>query len=77
MSTSGLRRDDTHGCSGDCGAWVPRGRLACPPCWYRLPGDLRAAVNEAYRHRSVNPAAHRAALADAMNWYRNNPKGAK
>lgn len=67
--------DDTHGCPGDCGARVPRHQLACKPCWYRLPKPLRDAVNGAYRHRQQNPAAHRSALAAAMDWYRRNPAG--
>lgn len=65
---------DEHGCPGDCGAMVPRHQLSCKPCWFRLPSPLRNAVNNAYRHRASNPTPHRAALAAAMRWYRENPK---
>jgi hypothetical protein len=62
-----------HECPGGCGAEVPQHHLACKPCWFRLPGPLRNAINGAYRHRATNPAGHRAALGAAMRWYRANP----
>lgn len=65
----------THGCPGDCGAQVPRHRLACPPCWYRLPAPLRDEVNAAYRARRSDPRRHSLALRAALGWYRANPTG--
>lgn len=65
---------DTHKCPGGCDTDVPRARLSCRPCWYRLPVDLRATLNEAYRARGAHTAPHRAALRDAIEWYRNNPR---
>lgn len=68
---------NTHQCPGRCGKSVRRELFACPPCWWRLPQSLRTAINLAYPRRSTNPAAHRAALADALAWYRanNDPAG--
>ena len=65
----------THGCPGDCGAQVAHHQLACRRCWYRLPQVLREDVTNAYRRRADNPAAHRAALLAASQWYRANPLG--
>ncbi len=67
--------DDTHGCPGDCGARVQRSQLACKPCWFRLPQAYRNAISSAYKRRSQHPTAHRAALAAAMRWYREHPRG--
>jgi hypothetical protein len=67
---------DTHGCPGDCGAQVPRHQLACKPCWFRLPKDLRDDVNYACRRRAVDASSHRRALRAAMNWYHDNPRTA-
>jgi hypothetical protein len=62
----------THVCPGGCGAEVAYTRLACPADWFRLPKPLRDEINAAYRRRASDPARHRQALADAMNWYRAN-----
>lgn len=64
-----------HACPGRCGRSVGRAQLACRACWYRLPTPLRTAVSEAYRDRTRNPSAHRAALVDAFDWYRANRVG--
>lgn len=68
----------THACPG-CGApGVPRHQLACKPCWFRLPPDLRNAVNGSYHARARGAAgvrAHRQALTTAMRWYRDHPAG--
>lgn len=61
-----------HECPGGCGEQVPQARLACRTDWFRLPKAIRAAVWEAYREGQF--AAHRAALADAADWYRDNPR---
>jgi hypothetical protein len=64
----------THACPGGCGTYVPRARLSCRPCWYRLPAGLRGALNEAHRTHGAHTAPHRAALSDALDWYRSNPR---
>ncbi len=49
--------------------------LACRDDWCRLPMPLRERINEAYRHRRTDPGGHRAALRDALVWFRNNRRG--
>lgn len=61
-----------HDCPGDCGAKVLPNMLACRVCWARLPQDIRRAVNFAYAKRRTQPRLHRAALAEALAWYRAN-----
>jgi hypothetical protein len=68
-----------HDCPG-CGApGVPYGRLSCTPCWFRLPVPIRGRITRAWRsltrwpHDSDLLAAHRKAVADAGEWYRDNP----
>lgn len=63
-----------HECPGRCGRAVRCTQLACRVCWWRLPAGLRQAVNLAYGRRSIDPAGHRVALADALAWYRANPE---
>ncbi len=71
--------EPTHGCPGDCGRTVPRTRLACPHCWYRLPRDLQAAITSAYaamrRNRNNTHAiqAHRAAVTNASTGTAHSP----
>lgn len=76
---------DTHDCPGGCGAQVPQHQMACKPCWFRLPVDLRNAVNGTFRARqrttgrrpdvhSAAVAAHRKALVAAFQWYREHPR---
>jgi hypothetical protein len=61
-----------HQCPGGCGNdRIASNRFACRACWYRLPAQLRAAVWEGYRQQPLGEA-HRAAMADAREWYRNN-----
>lgn len=60
----------THTCPGCKSVQVPRHKLACRPCWYRLPRALRQRINDAYRRDS---AAHRGALREAFDWYRDHP----
>lgn len=62
-----------HQCPGRCGRMVGYTHLACRECWFRLPGDLRVALNRAARARfatATGGAAHRAALQDCLKWYR-------
>lgn len=64
-----------HPCPGGCGLRIVRNMLSCRECWYRLPGPIRAAVAAAFPRRVKDPRAHREALAEAMAWYRTNPRG--
>ena len=64
-------------CPGRCGRTeIPVSKLACAGCWYRLPTRLRNRINEAYRDRKAHPEAHRDVVAEAIDWYRANPKQA-
>jgi hypothetical protein len=60
----------THDCPGGCGRPVERHRVACRECWYRLPADLRRAITNNWKR---NLDAHRLALVDAVQWYRDHP----
>lgn len=63
-----------HPCPGGCGAAVPRTKLSCRACWYRLPKPLRDDIEDAYRLRFYGGGlAHAQALAAASRWYRANP----
>lgn len=62
-----------HVCPGGCGATVPNRLFACRPCWYRLPADIRTAINESWKAR--NYGAHNAAKAEALEWYEINGGG--
>lgn len=62
---------DDHQCPApDCKARVPLVRLACPAHWYQLPEELRTEINTAYRRRRSDPARHRAALTEALKFWR-------
>lgn len=63
----------THACPGQCGTQVPRRHLACQPCWFRLPAELRDDINITYRTRRANPYSHWKAITDVLAWFRNNP----
>lgn len=63
--------DTSHACPGGCGARVPRARLACRGCWFRLPLPLRNAIKA---HYGRNRTAHLEAVAAASRWYRDNPR---
>jgi hypothetical protein len=57
----------THSCPGGCGEQVRRSHFACPPCWDRLPLDLRRPIIRAYwagQHEE-----HSRAMVIAMRWY--------
>lgn len=68
--TSSLR--DTHACPAGCGQQVHRDKLACPTDWYRLPSPLRSEINRAQKAQDVR--THRAAVAVALQWYREHPR---
>lgn len=63
-----------HACPGACGTQVPQHHLACRPCWHRLPAELRDRVNTSYRWRRRDPILHRNAIAEAAQWFRDNPR---
>lgn len=62
-----------HDCPGCGQPGVAYEKLSCRTCWFRLPKTLRKAVTSAAARASVYPAAHRAAVAEAIEWYRHNP----
>lgn len=64
-----------HACPGGCGTQVSEARLSCQADWFRLPSGIRHRINTAYRSRTKDPLSHVRAVAEALNWYRdNNPK---
>lgn len=66
-------RDMTHECPApECDQRVMRERYACARDWFRLPSELRAAINRAYRRG--DSAAHRTAVLDAKRWYEEHPR---
>lgn len=62
----------THKCPGCDRTDIPRALLACRPCWWRLPLDLRNRINAA--HQAGPPIDHLRAVGEAARWYRDNPK---
>jgi hypothetical protein len=44
--------------------------LSCRAAWFRLPVELRAAIQDNYRRY---PCAHMAAVVDAIDWLKANP----
>lgn len=54
-----------HNCPGCNKPGIPRQRLACGQCWYRLPHHLRQAVL-----RGGDARLH--AVSAALTWYRQN-----
>jgi hypothetical protein len=48
--------------------------LACRADWFRLPAELRRAVQFTYREGAGGAAGHREAVRDALEWYRRNPR---
>lgn len=68
--------DDTHPCPGGCGARIIHKRLACTACWMRLPKPLRGEIVDSYYRQRDDPARHRDAIAEAAQWYRDNPRPA-
>lgn len=67
-----------HECPGGCGRSVGQHLLACRQDWYRLPTHLQRAISEAYARVRRNRAdaaaalAHRAVVAEALAWFREN-----
>lgn len=69
--------DREHRCPGGCGATVKFERVACYPCWWRLPAPLRLTVQKTYNNRDVVPSAWHQAVNDAIDWYKDNPAEVK
>lgn len=67
-----VRTRRTHNCPACRTPGVPDSRLACVPCWYRLPADLRGRVWNAYDSRNTHPRNHALAVRAAITWYREN-----
>jgi hypothetical protein len=63
----------THKCPApECDIAVPLERLACRRDWSRLPLEIRAEIWRAYRAgEAVN---HRHATAEAISWFKGNPR---
>ncbi len=38
----------SHNCPGGCARHVIQAKFACPPCWRRLPVDLRRPITQLY-----------------------------
>lgn len=70
--------DTTHPCPGCDAPGVPQHQLGCRPCWWRLPEPIRGRINRAYAAKKRHPhdvdiaGAHRRAIFDAMQWWRDN-----
>lgn len=65
--------DLTHKCPApDCEQRVMRDRYACARDWFRLPSELRANINRAYRRG--DSAAHSTAMLAAKRWYTEHPR---
>ena len=60
----------THSCPGCGRAGIPVNLLACRPCWFRLPIDLRRPVTATFRRDNT---AHLDAVIAALDWYADNP----
>lgn len=63
------RRIPTHACPGCGREGIAHRLLACQPCWYRLPYELRRIIQRV-RRGSVD---HREAIQTALVWYHDNP----
>jgi hypothetical protein len=60
-----------HECPAQgCTRKVPHDELACAPHWRKLPWRKRTNLTEAWRLNDFG--LHSEALADALDWYRNN-----
>lgn len=70
-----MERFSQHACPGRCGRSIARHLFSCPPCWRLLPFPMRRAITMA--HASKAHEAHRVALLDALDWYREQREGAE
>lgn len=62
---TGPARALPHNCPGCDKPGIPYHKLACGPCWRRLPGPMRVAVLKGGSSR-----LH--AVSNALTWYRHN-----
>jgi hypothetical protein len=69
-----MTREPRHNCPGGCDRTVPRHLLACSPCWWRMPEEMRKEINIAYARRAHDPAGHRRVIVEAYQWFRANPR---
>lgn len=75
--------DVTHKCGHpDCDTQIGLGLFACRPHWFNLPRSLRYPITSAWSRLQAAitiaglnraEAAHHAAVADAVNWWRSHP----
>lgn len=61
-----------------CTAQIPWFKFACRADWFALPANIRIDLNAAWQERVAggDAAAHLAACATAMAWYRANTPAA-
>lgn len=65
---------NSHACPGGCGAVaVPDRMVACRPCWFRLPPEIRLDVWRAFRQHGTGSPGHHRALSAAYAWWTANP----
>lgn len=62
----------TKPCPGCEATDVPRYKVACPRCWYRLPAELRKEILASYR-RDPHSMGHIRLVAEAYDWLREHP----
>jgi hypothetical protein len=59
-----------------CQEPIRPGLVGCKTCWYALPEDIRKAVNANFVPKqtalTITPE-YRAALYDALDWFKANP----
>lgn len=63
----------THTCPGCDKPSIPDVMFACSTCWFRLPHDLRNAINAAHHRHGVGSVQLLGAQRAAENWYATNP----
>jgi len=62
----------THQCPRpECSRTVADDMFACRGDWYALPQDIRARIWQGWRSGDVDE--HRAAMVEAIEWYRDHP----
>jgi hypothetical protein len=54
---------DRRPCPARCGRHVSTGHLLCPPCWKKVPKDLRSRVNRTWSAWTTVGLADRDAAA--------------
>lgn len=59
-----------HECPCGCGVPIPRARLSCPASWFRLPTEMRTAIQANYQRDFL---MHARAVSAAIQWLKDNP----